>query len=799
LTTTPNSSIKVVRDRLNAEVIKMKSGRFTKREFALLCVLLVPAWGWVGGQVQDNQDGTFTDLVSGHTWIKPGSALEVSNKVLVLDKGALVSVKVAAGVLSAMNEAESYGLSCWRASSVSELKGLLNLLRMHPKLAPDADLSLLAEWLDSRMLGANAKVALPGILLVPVADNGGWVADAVILATNSAYISSKTQVISGNVVVNDVSAGPTLATDSELTVGPHGTISAGAALKADSIRVQNRTVVDGDLFYNELVNKGTINGNEHTPLALPVYGQMPLFFSYPADPGAEDVLVPDQGFVSLDEGEYGHLQVGTKATLVLTGGAYRFNSITSEPFSTISIVAASSVTVADKMRCENTSYVGPALDSGITAAEIVFYVSGVNGEVGELESEPKAVQLGPEAEIYANFYAPYGTILLQPRTNATGAFLAQDVMLANGSTALLDSFFFNLPPVAVDDALTVETGTIATVLDSGESSLLANDSDPNGDGLTVSTTPVVAPGLGVVELFEDGQFAYTAPVVDEVTSDSFVYEVCDDGAPQLCATATVHITITEPQWVVNVIKVGSGDGLVTSNPVGIDCGDDCEQSYEDGTEVSLSATPDSDSKLIGVYGSAECSSPSFMVTRNVQCFVRFDLKEPPPEYAWVTVLKSGDGDGLVRSQPDGIYCGQDCTSQMLKFKRVNLYVYPNEDSRFVGWSGDSDCLDGMLGVIHDTTCTAVFELLPPPPPSNTLQVAVTGSGSGIITSNPGGIVCVSSQTCSADYEIDTVVRLFARPDNSSFYFAGFSGDPDCADGFITMSADKACTATFEQY
>jgi hypothetical protein len=248
-----------------------------------------------------------------------------------------------------------------------------------------------------------------------------------------------------------------------------------------------------------------------------------------------------------------------------------------------------------------------------------------------------------------------------------------------------------------------------------------------------------------------------------------------------------------------VIKVGSGDGLVTSNPVGIDCGDDCEQSYVDGTEVSLSATPDSDSDLIGIYGSTECSSPSFVVTRDVWCFVRFDLEQPPPQYAWVTVIKTGDGTGLVRSEPSGIYCGHDCTAQMLKFKRVDLYAEPSVGSKFVGWSGDPDCYDGMLGVTDDTTCTAVFELLPPPPPSHTLQVTVTGSDSGMITSNPRGIVCSTPQTCSADYEIGTEVRLFYRPDSPAYYFAGFTGDPDCADGYITMNADKACTATFEKY
>lgn len=100
----------------------------------------------------------------------------------------------------------------------------------------------------------------------------------------------------------------------------------------------------------------------------------------------------------------------------------------------------------------------------------------------------------------------------------------------------------NTPPTAVDDAIDATRGGTATTLVGGGTSLLANDSDPDTDGLSLTTTPVSGPANGSVTLFSNGTFSYTHD--NSLTgSDTFDYQVCDDGTPSECSTATVNITI----------------------------------------------------------------------------------------------------------------------------------------------------------------------------------------------------------------------------------------------------------------
>ncbi|MBI2882674.1 MAG: hypothetical protein HYY11_02005 [Candidatus Methylomirabilis oxyfera] len=72
-----------------------------------------------------------------------------------------------------------------------------------------------------------------------------------------------------------------------------------------------------------------------------------------------------------------------------------------------------------------------------------------------------------------------------------------------------------------------------------------------------------------------------------------------------------------------------------------------------------------------------------------------------------------------------------------------------------------------------------------------LTVTMAGAGSGIVTGD--GIACPGD--CTEVYNVGAGVTLNATA-NPGFLFVGWSGDPDCADGILTIDADKSCTATF---
>jgi hypothetical protein len=125
-----------------------------------------------------------------------------------------------------------------------------------------------------------------------------------------------------------------------------------------------------------------------------------------------------------------------------------------------------------------------------------------------------------------------------------------------------------------------------------------------------------------------------------------------------------------------------GEGEVTSSPGGIDCGGDCAQSYQDGTQVALTATPKPG--WLFAQWSDDCSGPDpCSVTMNEDKHVTAQFAEGVP-----LDLSFDGGKGRVTSSPAGVDCTGDCSTLWLPGSVVTLTATPEEGFTFIGWSGD---------------------------------------------------------------------------------------------------------------
>ena len=75
----------------------------------------------------------------------------------------------------------------------------------------------------------------------------------------------------------------------------------------------------------------------------------------------------------------------------------------------------------------------------------------------------------------------------------------------------------NRAPVAVNDSFMVDG---ALLVDAAEAGLLQNDSDPDGDALSVDPSPIASPLHGNLTLETDGSFRYARTEPDG-TQDEF--------------------------------------------------------------------------------------------------------------------------------------------------------------------------------------------------------------------------------------------------------------------------------------
>jgi len=361
------------------------------------------------------------------------------------------------------------------------------------------------------------------------------VGNAVLLATNSIQIDNACVVVSGDLIVNNATSGPFLG-EKALSLDNAVTTPAGYKLAATSVDLDNAVVVHGNVYYNTLTNSGTITGSLFTPLALPVYAGLPTVSIRPA--GTNNVTVANAGSVTLAEGAYGDLVVNNAGTVHLTGGGYAFKSITLKNAASMLYGAPTDIVVSGRIDFGNASKTQPETNSGLTAASIRIQVNGINGSTGAMTATPPSAHFGNAAKVFANVYAPAGSIVIDQSVDATGAFLARDIDVSQ-AVHLTISSAFNAAPAA--NAQSVSTNGSSPLV------ITLTGSDPEGGSLTFSI--VSGPHAG--SLSTPVQASPTSATVTYTptsanVADSFTFRARDAAGATGDAVVTINAQPDDP-------------------------------------------------------------------------------------------------------------------------------------------------------------------------------------------------------------------------------------------------------------
>jgi uncharacterized repeat protein (TIGR02543 family) len=314
----------------------------------------------------------------------------------------------------------------------------------------------------------------------------------------------------------------------------------------------------------------------------------------------------------------------------------------------------------------------------------------------------------------------------------------------------------NMPPCANAGPDQNLTGLSATL--NGQAT---DDGDPNGT-LTTMWSKVSGPGTVVF-----GKANALTTTASFSTGGAYVLRLtADDGALQKSDDVTFLVNNGGTNvYSLTINTVGSGS--VALNPAG--------GTYNDGTVVTLTATPVAGFQFNGWSGALTGSTNPATITMNANKSVTATFTAVSPSQ--FTLTANTVGSGSVDLNPAGGVYNSGTV--------VTLTATPAAGFQFSGWSGDltGSTNPATLTMNANKSVTATFIAVSP----TQFTLTTSAAGSGSVALNPAGGV----------YNSGTVVMLTATP-AAGFQFSGWSGalTGSTNPATITMNANKSVTATF---
>ncbi len=201
---------------------------------------------------------------------------------------------------------------------------------------------------------------------------------------------------------------------------------------------------------------------------------------------------------------------------------------------------------------------GPvAQDDAVSTDEDMAVTIDVLANDSDLDGDSLTVSSATAANGVVTINAD-GTLDYTPNANFNGTdTVTYEIADGNGGTATAEVTVtvnaVNDGPVAQDDAISTDEDTAVTI------DVLANDSDLDGDSLTVSSATAAN---GVVTINADGTLDYT-PNANFNGTDTVTYEIADGNGGT--ATATVDVTVN----AVNDGPVAQDDAVETNEDTAV--------------------------------------------------------------------------------------------------------------------------------------------------------------------------------------------------------------------------------------
>jgi M6 family metalloprotease-like protein len=220
------------------------------------------------------------------------------------------------------------------------------------------------------------------------------------------------------------------------------------------------------------------------------------------------------------------------------------------------------------------------------------------------------------------------TLLVTLSNNSPGT----DIVDATGTGTLNDDDTAGIIVGSISSNTTEDggTATFSVVLNSCPVAdvTIGLGSDDTTEG-TVSPSSLIFTGSnwdtnqtvnvsGVNDPLADGDIGYEIITAPAASADSKYFNMNPGDVAVINEDNDTYI------YTLNVVKVGTGSGTVSSNPEGIDCGSDCSESYTENTTVDLIVTPDAGVTFKGWGGDADCSDANVTLDSAKSCTATFE-------------------------------------------------------------------------------------------------------------------------------------------------------------------------------